>query len=573
MENLNQKNLIKVALYTRVSTEDQAREGYSLSVQKDYLLEFASKQGWEVVPPVQKKSTVYEDDGYSGYSMDRPALNRLLQDARSGKFNLILVYKLDRFSRRLRDILNIIDELDTLGIQFKSATEPYDTTTSSGKLMLQQLGSFAEFERNRIIERVVPGMVRGVKDGHWQGARYSPYGYSYDKISKRLQIVKEEAKLVKEIFKRYASGESCQKIGGDLYEKKVLTRSGGLFNSSLVRKILRNKIYIGKLVWNAHHYDRKQKTLKGYRYIKNDPSKVIEADGLHEAIISDDVFHQVQRYLDRNRKGKFVRKRLRDYPLSGIITCSKCKSHYSGVSNVKNHMTGEKRPYYRCSGRAMHNIKCGNNDVRVEMPEIKVFEILNNLFQSKRISADRMRHLIAKRSSNEATDEVSKELKSLKSDLDSCAVKLGKLTDLHLDEIITREMLDEKSRKIRDEQGELRIKIERLELQLVEKEQNKDYLKRAEDVIKTGASVKETYHPAWRRELLKLVFKRLVIENQQITEFELYEPFNTMYQKALTEGNLNMTIERRDNKWIPLNTIPSQLRRSSSCLLRPSDVR
>lgn len=255
MEN-TQKKHIKAALYIRVSTEDQAREGYSLAVQKDYLLDFAKKQQWEV-HFLDRKHKVYEDDGYSGYSLERPAFSQLLEDARAKKFDLILVYKLDRFSRRLRDILNVLDEFDSLGVQFKSATEPYETTTSSGKLMLQQLGSFAEFERNRIIERVVPGMVRGVQAGHWQGARYSPFGYSYDKLSKRLQVVKEEAEIVKEIFQRYIAGESCQKIGGVFYEKKILSRSGGRFNSSLVLKILRNKIYIGKIVWNVHRYDRK----------------------------------------------------------------------------------------------------------------------------------------------------------------------------------------------------------------------------------------------------------------------------------------------------------------------------
>lgn len=166
MRHLAEKK-IRAALYIRVSTEDQAREGYSLAVQKDYLIDFAKRQHWQI-HFVDGKDKIYEDDGYSGYSLDRPALTQLLEDARSRKFDLVLVYKLDRFSRRLRDFLNVLDEFDKLSVEFKSATEPYDTTTSSGKLMLQQLGSFAEFERNRIIERVVPGMVRGVKDGHWQ---------------------------------------------------------------------------------------------------------------------------------------------------------------------------------------------------------------------------------------------------------------------------------------------------------------------------------------------------------------------------------------------------------------------
>ncbi len=571
MGKTEEKKRIKAALYTRVSTEDQAREGYSLGVQKDYLLDFAKREGFEICF-ADGKGAVYMDDGYSGYSLDRPAMNQLLEDARAKKFDLILVYKLDRFSRRLRDILNILDELDGLGVQFKSATEPYDTTTSSGKLMLQQLGSFAEFERNRIIERVFPGMIRGVQAGHWQGSRYAPFGYSYDKMAKRLLVVEQEAQLVREIFRRYIAGEPCQKIAGDFFQKKILSRSGGTFNSSLVRKILRNKIYIGKLVWNAHHYDRKQKTLKGCRYIKNDPSKVVEADGLHPAVIPADVFARAQHILDQNRRGRFQRKRVRDYVLSGILTCAKCGYRYSGVSNVKNHKTNEKRPYYRCTGRATRNIHCGNNDVRAEIPETEVFEILEVLFTSGEVSQERMRNLITDHYRGEATGEVSRDLDGFKKELHACSEKLSKLTDVYLDGSISKDIFEEKAQKLRNEEGEIRIKIERTELQLVEKEQSRDYAKRAAGVVKSADSFRENLHPALRKELLKLVFKKLKVDRQRIAEFELYEPFQSMYEKALAaKGNSEERRIKTCQQGKEKQTKTAM--KSQSCLLGPSDVR
>mgnify|MGYP001572944372 FL=1 len=170
---------MKIAIYIRVSTEDQAKEGYSLEVQREYLESFAKREGLEIFK-------IYQDDGISGYSTERPALKELLKDAKDRKFDLVLVYKIDRFSRNLKDLLNLVDELSTYGVGFKSATEPFDTTTSAGKLMFQQLGSFAEFERNRIAERVFPGMIKGVQRGNWQGARYAPYGYTYTKEKKLL---------------------------------------------------------------------------------------------------------------------------------------------------------------------------------------------------------------------------------------------------------------------------------------------------------------------------------------------------------------------------------------------------
>ncbi|MCK4826490.1 recombinase family protein [bacterium] len=164
---------LKVAIYIRVSTEDQAKEGYSLEVQREYLEFFAEREGYEVFK-------VYCDDGISAYSTRRPALQELLADAKAKAFDLVLVHKIDRFSRNLKDLLMLVDELSSYGVGFKSAAEPFNTTTSAGKLMFQQLGSFAEFERNRIAERVFPGMVKGVQLGNWQGARFAPFGYKYN---------------------------------------------------------------------------------------------------------------------------------------------------------------------------------------------------------------------------------------------------------------------------------------------------------------------------------------------------------------------------------------------------------
>ena len=203
---------MKIAIYIRVSTEDQAKEGYSLEVQREYLESFAKREGLEVFK-------IYQDDGISGYTTERPALKKLLKDAKDKKFDLVLVYKIDRFSRNLKDMLNLVDELFSYGVGFKSATEPFDSTTSAGKLMFQQLGSFAEFERNRIAERVFPGMVKGVQQGNWQGARYAPYGYRYNKERKLLEIDEQEAKVVKLIYTMFLCDRSIFAITEYLTKK------------------------------------------------------------------------------------------------------------------------------------------------------------------------------------------------------------------------------------------------------------------------------------------------------------------------------------------------------------------
>ena len=179
---------MKAAIYIRVSTEDQAKEGYSLEVQREYLESFATQESYEIFK-------VYCDDGISAYSTRRPALQHLLADAKAKRFELVLVHKIDRFSRNLKDLLMLVDELSSYGVAFKSAAEPFDTTTSAGKLMFQQLGSFAEFERNRIAERVFPGMMKGVQQGNWQGARFAPFGYTYNKDKKLLEVEEMETNI------------------------------------------------------------------------------------------------------------------------------------------------------------------------------------------------------------------------------------------------------------------------------------------------------------------------------------------------------------------------------------------
>ncbi len=174
---------MKVALYTRVSTEDQAREGFSLEVQRNYLLQYAKNFDWDVVCSLPVRD-VYMDDGFSGGNMDRPALKKLLFDAKAKKFDTVLVYKIDRFARNNRMLLNLVEELSEINVGFKSATESFDTVTAAGKMALSMLGTVAQFERDRIVERVFPGMIKGVQRGNWQGARYAPYGYRYNKEKK-----------------------------------------------------------------------------------------------------------------------------------------------------------------------------------------------------------------------------------------------------------------------------------------------------------------------------------------------------------------------------------------------------
>ncbi len=197
-ELLNQKT---TAIYTRVSTEEQAKEGISIPAQKDRLSAFCKAKDLEIYK-------VYCDEGFSAGSIKRPEFTKLLEDARNARFSNILVYKIDRFSRNLKDLITILDELKDLGINFISATEPIDTTSAIGNAFMQIIGVFAELERGMVAERVSLAFDKKVKEKEYLAR--PPLGYVID--GKNLIIDKESAKKIKDIFESRVAGENYVSI-------------------------------------------------------------------------------------------------------------------------------------------------------------------------------------------------------------------------------------------------------------------------------------------------------------------------------------------------------------------------
>jgi DNA invertase Pin-like site-specific DNA recombinase len=187
----------RVAIYIRRST-DEDHQPFSLDAQETKLRAFVASQpgDWQIV-------AVYSDDA-SGATADRPALQKALRAARAGLFDTLLVYRVDRFSRSLRDLTALLDDLDDAGIVFRSATEPFDTSTPVGRMLVQMLGVFAEFERETIIDRVINGMERKAAKGLWTGGA-RPLGYLIDRKLDRLVPEPAEAATVRMIFDRYTN--------------------------------------------------------------------------------------------------------------------------------------------------------------------------------------------------------------------------------------------------------------------------------------------------------------------------------------------------------------------------------
>ena len=540
-----------VALYSRVSTEDQAREGTSLEVQREFLEKYAQAQGWKIYYPEPGK--IYCDDGYTGSSDKRPALDRLMKDAKLKKFTIVICCKVDRFARNNQLLHELVKHLDDMGVGFKSASEVFDTVSAAGKMTLNMLGMVAQFERDRIIERVFPGMIKGVEKGNWQGSRYAPYGYRYNKKDKVLELVPEDARIVSLIYTLYLSGQSTNQIAGYLYEKNYMTRSGGRFHTKLVGDILKNKIYLGLLVWNKRSYDKKQKTAKGCKYVKNDPSKVIEAQGRHQAIVTLEEFNKVQQRLHNNRRGSLHRNTAHEYPLSGILFCADCGHKYRGANNTSNRLKGTKKRCYRCTAKQEHNVKCFNGAVKAEVIEPQVFAILEKLMTHTDLVEGRVSHFMAEQGI--AEDEV---LKAKKSDIE---IKIGKnleqqkrLSQSYTSGLLAEEVYANEALDLRRDEKDFKSQLDKVNIELMQKERSDVYHRKLKRLLENFSQTRQHIDPLTKKELLQFVFKDILIKNKVIVKISFYQPFSRYWEELKCNINQVMT-EGLEKPYILLPTV------------------
>jgi len=219
----------RVAIYSRVSTEEQAKEGLSVEAQIDKCKSFCDAREWEIFK-------VYKDAGFSAGTLNRPALELLLRDAQEKRFDIILVYKIDRFSRKLKDLITILEDLKTKNINFTSVTEQIDTTSAMGEAFFQIIGVFAQLERGMVKERVQLSFDRKINLG--EALYRAPFGYTYQ--NKKLVKHPENAEKVKEIFEMWAAGISYK----DICQKFDLP-------PSTLYQIIKNPIYTGKIKYKG----------------------------------------------------------------------------------------------------------------------------------------------------------------------------------------------------------------------------------------------------------------------------------------------------------------------------------
>ena len=332
--------IVKVALYARVSTEEQTTN-FSLGSQLELLKKHASDHKYEVFDE-------YVDDGYSGTSSDRPQFQRLMEDSKQGKFQLILIYRVDRFFRRNKDLLNTVDELQKLNVSIRSITEPFDTSNYLGKFILSLFGSIAELERNTFMERSKLGKLRRAKEGYYSGSSPAKYGYVYNKKKKKIKLDEKEVEAVRFAFDFYNQPDSSiLKVTRKMRQMGYKTKEGHLMREDVVHDILRDPIYIGK--WFANKHDSKTGGLKPV-------SEWIEVKV--PPIVSEEVFNKAQEYLS-GRRNYSVRNAKYQYLLQGMVKCGDCGGTVAGTADKQFQEKNGKQygPYFKLYYRCTHFVK------------------------------------------------------------------------------------------------------------------------------------------------------------------------------------------------------------------------
>ena len=330
---------METAIYARVSTEEQAQEGFSIRAQEQKLKDFARIKDWSIYK-------IYMDEGISGKNLvDRPAVQELIADVESGEVQNVLVFKIDRLTRNTADLIYLTDLFNQKKCAFNSLTESIDTQTASGRMFLKIIGIFAEFERENIIERVKVGLERKVKEGYSIGSLPS---FGYDRpASQKIQTINEnEAEIVREIFDMYVNqGVKINDIVRRLNSRKIATKNNTTWKNNSIRQLLSNSNYIG----NVRHHTKDEK-------------REYSVEGKHDAIISEELFEGALRLLGNNKKATPRKPPRDDNYFSGFLCCGSCgykmvtHNIYRNLKDGTPIVTGS----YRCHNKTFGTCSSSN---------------------------------------------------------------------------------------------------------------------------------------------------------------------------------------------------------------------
>ncbi|MCC6910145.1 MAG: recombinase family protein [Phycisphaerales bacterium] len=399
----------RCAIYTRKSSEEGLEQEFnSLDAQREAGEAYVKSQtaeGWTCLPDR------YDDGGYTGGNMERPALQRLMKDIEAGRVDTVVVYKVDRLSRSLLDFARMMQVFESRSVSFVSVTQSFNTSDSMGRLMLNVLLSFAQFEREIISERTRDKMAAARRKGKWVGGR-PILGYDVDPNGFRLVINEPEAKRVRAIFELYLKHESLIPTVRALNERGWLTKQwtsrkgkalgGRPFEKGSLYALLTNVAYLGKIRFKDELYE-----------------------GEHQGIIDADVWQKAQHLLTRNGRtgGSIVRNKYGAI-LKGLLHCTACRRTMGHSYSCKKGRVAYR--YYVCNGAARRGWdSCPSKSIPAAEIERIVVDQVRAIGKNRRLIEATLRH--ARQKTDDARGELLKEQTALDRQMRRHHAEVGKL--------------------------------------------------------------------------------------------------------------------------------------------------
>ena len=386
-----QREKERVYTYTRVSTAMQI-DGYSLEAQKARMKAFAEFNNYQIVGE-------YEDAGKSGKSIEgRIQFSQMMEDIKSGKdgVSFVLVFKLSRFGRNAADVLSTLQVMQDFGVNLICVEDGINSSKDAGKLMISVLSAVAEIERENIRVQTMEGRIQKAREGQWNGG-FAPYGYRL--VDGRLEINEEEALAIRTIFEQYTTTDVGANGVAKYLEthgiRKIQRQNGKnpLFDASLVRKILKNPVYCGKIAYGRRRTEKVHGTRNDYRLVEQDNYLLV--DGLHEGLVSEEVWQMAQvKLLAQARKYEHVNRgqNERTHLLTGIVKCPICGVGMYANKSIKYRKDGTKYKdfyYYACKHRTMtRGHRCDyRKQVNEELLDDAVAEVIVKLVSNPKFAA------------------------------------------------------------------------------------------------------------------------------------------------------------------------------------------
>ncbi|MDM5251008.1 recombinase family protein [Lysinibacillus sp. G4S2] len=524
----------RVAIYARVSTTEQAEEGYSIDEQIRVLREYCEREGYGIYDE-------YIDRGISGKNITgRPAVQRLLSDADDKKFDVVFVWKMNRLARKSVDLMNMVEKFNSKNIAFRSYTEKYETETPTGKLQFQMMAAIAEYERNNIAENVKMGMIARAKEGKWNGGHILGYdvlevgGENKKRKNTALVINEREAHVIRIIFQMYTTGQGYKAIANFINHAGYRTKKNKTFSLNAIKTIVTNPVYAGYIRYNV----RRDWNEKRHNNINPDP---VIVQGCHEAIISEETWQIAQKvYKERTCKPNRIHDG--EFPLTGIMRCPQCGAGMVIGRTTNRTKSGEKRvlEYYVCGAwKNKGTNACRSNGVRTDYADPYVLKKLSDLLRSDKLIEELVASINDKQSS--IYEPIQKEHDRYENEWASLKYKLEKTWEAYMDELITKQSYVEKSQAIEQQMNDIKVAAELLKKQLrqstitkVKYEQVKAILRNFDKAFQKALTREQ------RKRLLHLLIHQITIsENRKIESIQIKLNNHVLQELELGVGEVS----------------------------------